>query len=89
MHIQPAGGRHFDVSLFYQVCSFTYQLTVCEILDCYQDLLFTSDDDGPVPDASAKFEELLTRVRAREHTQRALQRIPFSLAPGLEIGVGM
>ena len=51
--------------------------------------MFTSDDEGPVPDASVKFEELLTRVRSKEYAQRALQRIPFSLAPGLEIGIGM
>ena len=52
-------------------------------------MLFTSDDDGPVPDASTKFEELLTRVRSKEYARRTLQRIPFSLAPGLEVGIGV
>ena len=54
-----------------------------------QDLLFLADDEGPTPDAAAKFEELLTRVRSKEHAQRTLQKIPLSIAPGLEIGVGV
>lgn len=56
---------------------------------CVQDLLFSADDEGPTPDAASKFEELLTRVRSKEHVQRTLQRIPLSIAPGLEIGIGV
>lgn len=32
---------------------------------------------------------VMLRVRSKEVKKRTLQRIPFSLGPGLEIGVGV
>ncbi|CAI8018050.1 X-ray repair cross-complementing protein 5 [Geodia barretti] len=56
----------------------------------YRDIIYVDDDDATtLPDPSENFEELLIRVRSKEVKKRALQRIPLSLGPGLEIGVGV
>jgi ATP-dependent DNA helicase 2 subunit 1 len=56
----------------------------------YQDVIFVGDEDvATLPDPSEKFEELLMRVRSKEVKKRTLQRIPLSLGPDLEIGVGV
>ncbi|XP_030845422.1 X-ray repair cross-complementing protein 6 isoform X2 [Strongylocentrotus purpuratus] len=56
----------------------------------YQDIVHGSEDEeGLIPDASEKFEQLLARVRAKDHKKRTTGRIPFSLGKGLELGVGV
>ncbi|XP_022106423.1 X-ray repair cross-complementing protein 6-like [Acanthaster planci] len=66
-------GKEFDYSKF------------------YQDIVFSPDDEdlGTVPDAAEKFEELLNRVRAKDHKKRSLGRLTFSLGEGLDLGVGV
>lgn len=55
-----------------------------------QDIVHGSEDEeGLIPDASEKFEQLLARVRAKDHKKRTTGRIPFSLGKGLELGVGV
>ncbi|XP_061181426.1 X-ray repair cross-complementing protein 5-like [Saccostrea echinata] len=56
----------------------------------YKDLLYTADDDfTEMADPAERLEELLTRVRSKDHKKRALRRIPLSLGPGLDLGVGV
>ena len=55
-----------------------------------QDIIHTSEDEeGVLPDPAEKFEQLLERVRAKDHKKRTMGRIPLSLGNGLELGVGM
>lgn len=61
--------------------SFVFQL---------QDLLVSADDElTALPDPAARFEELLARVKAKDHKKRALSRLPLELGPGLELNVGV
>lgn len=61
-----------------------------DVTKFYKDLLYTADDEvTELPDPSEKLEELLTRVRTKDHKKRALRRIPFSLGKGLNLGVGV
>ncbi|XP_062513142.1 X-ray repair cross-complementing protein 5-like [Corticium candelabrum] len=64
-------GGTFDVSAF------------------YQDIIVIPDDEdvGCLPNTSDKFEELLSRVRAKDHKKRSLMNVPFHLGPGLEMNV--
>ncbi|XP_055899567.1 X-ray repair cross-complementing protein 5-like isoform X1 [Biomphalaria glabrata] len=56
----------------------------------YKKLLYINDDElTELPDPSDKIEELLQRVRAKDHKKRALRRIPLSLGEGLNISVGV
>lgn len=56
----------------------------------YKDLLFTADDElTDLPDPAERLDELLTRVRSKDHKKRALRRIPLSLGEGLNLGVGV
>lgn len=56
----------------------------------YKDILFADDDEQTaLPDAAEKFEELLTRVRAKNHKKRSIARIPLTLADGLSMSVGV
>eukprot|EP00117_Sycon_ciliatum_P030500 scpid60044/ scgid24025/ X-ray repair cross-complementing protein 5; 5&apos; ATP-dependent DNA helicase 2 subunit 1; ATP-dependent DNA helicase II 70 kDa subunit; DNA repair protein XRCC6; Ku autoantigen protein p70 homolog len=66
-------GGKFDFSLF------------------YQDVLMVSDEDilAQYPDPADKFDELLTRVRGKDHKRRAMMRIPFRLGDGVELAIGM
>lgn len=54
----------------------------------YKELLLEGEGDE-LPDASERFEELLTRVRMKSHKRRMLQHIPFFLDPQLSISVGV
>ena len=51
----------------------------------------TDEDEksGSLPDAAGKFEELLTRVRSKDHKKRPLQRTKLKLHEGLELGIGV
>ena len=53
--------------------------------------MYTGDDEelGVLPDPAEKFEELLHRVRAKDHKKRSMGKIEFSLGKGLNLGVGM
>lgn len=61
-----------------------------DVTKFYKDLLYTDDDEvTELADPSEKLEELLSRVRSKDHKKRALQRISLSLGEGLEMGVGV
>ncbi|XP_071809143.1 X-ray repair cross-complementing protein 5-like [Asterias amurensis] len=66
-------GKEFDLSKF------------------YQDIVFSPDDEdlGVIPDPAEKFEELLIRVRAKDHKKRSLGKLALTLGEGLELGVGV
>lgn len=56
----------------------------------YQHVISVDDEDGNPSvhfAAASGFEELKTRVRAKEFKKRALGRLSLSLAPGVDIGV--
>ncbi|KAK3779917.1 hypothetical protein RRG08_054170 [Elysia crispata] len=56
----------------------------------YKPLLFMDDDElTELPDPAERMEELLRRVRSKDHKKRALRRIPFSIAEGLSFSVGV
>lgn len=56
----------------------------------YKDLLFFDDDEvTELADPAEKLEELLTRVRSKDHKKRALRHISLTLADGLQMGVGV
>lgn len=61
-----------------------------DVTKFYKDLLYMPDDEvTELPDPAEKLDELLTRVRTKDHKKRALRRIPFSLGKGLNLGVGV
>lgn len=61
-----------------------------EVDKFYKDLLYSADDDfTELANPAERLEELLTRVRSKDHKKRALRRIPLTLGPGLELGVGV
>lgn len=50
----------------------------------------TADDElTALPDPSQRFEELLSRVKAKDHKKRALMRLPFELGEDLALHVGV
>ncbi|CAL1529577.1 unnamed protein product [Lymnaea stagnalis] len=56
----------------------------------YKKLLYSDDDEiTELPDPSERMEELLQRVRAKDHKKRALRRIHFNLGEGLNLSVGV
>jgi ATP-dependent DNA helicase 2 subunit 1 len=56
----------------------------------YQDVMMMADDEvSSLPDPAERFEELLTRVRSKDYKKRALQRIPFFLGNGVQLGIGV
>ncbi|XP_059150749.1 X-ray repair cross-complementing protein 6-like [Physella acuta] len=56
----------------------------------YKKLLFSDDDETTqLPDASVKIEELLQRVRAKDHKKRVQRRVSFSIGEGLHLSVGV
>lgn len=56
----------------------------------YKDLLFAEDDElTELPDPAERLEELLTRVRMKDHKKRAISRIPLTLGEGLSLSVGV
>ncbi|XP_064634818.1 X-ray repair cross-complementing protein 6-like [Lineus longissimus] len=66
-------GENFDVSLFYKDC------------------LFYDDDETTtaLPDPAEKFDELLTRVRSKDHKKRSLGKIPFTFGKDMSMAVGV
>nr|XP_022332016.1 X-ray repair cross-complementing protein 5-like [Crassostrea virginica] len=61
-----------------------------DVAKFYKDLLYSADDDfTELADPAERLDELLLRVRSKDHKKRALRRIPLSLGPGLELGVGV
>ncbi|KAL5006717.1 hypothetical protein ScPMuIL_015523 [Solemya velum] len=61
-----------------------------EVSKFYKDLLYTADDElTDLPDPSERLEELLSRVRSKDHKKRANRHIPLCLGPGLDLGVGV
>ncbi|GFS25608.1 X-ray repair cross-complementing protein 5-like [Elysia marginata] len=61
-----------------------------DISKFYKPLLYMDDDElTELPDPAERMEELLRRVRSKDHKKRALRRIPFSLADGLSFSVGV
>ncbi|KAK3593948.1 hypothetical protein CHS0354_040681 [Potamilus streckersoni] len=56
----------------------------------YKDLLYADDDElTELPDPAERLQELLTRVRSKDHKKRAIRRIPLSLGPGVNLSVGV
>lgn len=54
----------------------------------YQDLIqVDEDEEGILPDPSEKFEELLSRVRRKQHKKRPMATFPLTLGDGIELGV--
>ncbi|XP_033119384.1 X-ray repair cross-complementing protein 5-like [Anneissia japonica] len=66
-------GHNFDVSRF------------------YQDIIFAPDDEelSVMPDASDKFDELLTRVRTKDHKKRSQGKLNFSLGSDFDLAVNV
>ncbi|GFO03782.1 ATP-dependent DNA helicase 2 subunit 1, partial [Plakobranchus ocellatus] len=63
---------------------------VFDINKFYKALLFMDDDEiTELPDPAERMEELLQRVRSKDHKKRALRRIPFSLGESLSFSVGV
>lgn len=61
-----------------------------DIAKFYKDLLYTDDDEvTELADPAEKLDELLTRVRSKDHKKRALRHMNLSLGEGLEMGVGV
>ncbi|CAH3199226.1 unnamed protein product, partial [Porites evermanni] len=42
-----------------------------------------------LPDPSEKFEELLSRVRRKQHKKRPMATFPLTLGDGIELGVSV
>ncbi|XP_050410983.1 X-ray repair cross-complementing protein 5 isoform X2 [Patella vulgata] len=56
----------------------------------WKDLIYTTDDElTELPNPSEKHDELLTRVRTKDHKKRALGRVGFSLGKGINFSVGI
>ncbi|XP_071954852.1 X-ray repair cross-complementing protein 5-like [Antedon mediterranea] len=56
----------------------------------YQDIICAQEDEYDImPDASDKFEELLTRVRTKDHKKRSQGRFNLCLGSGLELSVSV
>ncbi|XP_077994569.1 X-ray repair cross-complementing protein 6-like [Glandiceps talaboti] len=62
-----------------------------DVTKFYQDIIFVPDDEdiGVLPDPVEKFDELLTRVRTKDHKKRSMGRMTFKLGDGCELGVSM
>lgn len=61
-----------------------------DIRKFYRDLLFVEDDElSELPDPAERLDELLTRIRMKDHKKRATRRIPFVLGKGVEMSVGV
>lgn len=54
----------------------------------YEDIIVIPDDEC-LPNPSDKFDELLSRVRSKDHKKRSLMSVPFILGPGLEMNVSV
>lgn len=56
----------------------------------YNDVLVPDEDETTVqPDAAEKFDDLLNRVRSKDHKKRALARIPICLGKDIKFSVGV
>lgn len=61
-----------------------------DVDEFYKDLLFPDEDEmTDLPCPSARLEELLIRVRSKDHKKRPMRRITFSLGKGVEMAVGV
>ncbi|KAG1651402.1 X-ray repair cross-complementing protein 6 [Nymphon striatum] len=61
-----------------------------EISTFYQDIIQVPDDEITVlPNAAEKLDELMTRVRRKDHKKRALSNVPFCLGKGINLSVGV
>ncbi|XP_071477796.1 X-ray repair cross-complementing protein 5-like [Diadema antillarum] len=86
---QKAKDLH-DIGIEIELMHLTRTDAKFRFTEFYQDIVHTSEDEDCIlPDPSEKFEQLLGRVRAKEHKKRTMGRIPFSLGKGLELGVGV
>ncbi|XP_041472414.1 X-ray repair cross-complementing protein 6-like [Lytechinus variegatus] len=80
----------YDIGIEIELMHMTQPDTKFGFSEFYQDIVHTGEDEeGIIPDASEKFDQLLARVRAKDHKKRTMGRIPFSLGKGLELGVGI
>ena len=56
----------------------------------YKDMLYPDEDETAImADAAEKFDDLLTKVRSKDHKKRAICRLPLTLGPGLKFAVGV
>ncbi|XP_074659916.1 X-ray repair cross-complementing protein 5-like [Tubulanus polymorphus] len=56
----------------------------------YKDCLFSNDDEiTALPDPAEQFEELLTRVRSKDHKKRTSGKVNFSFGNGVDMAVGI
>lgn len=57
----------------------------------YRDLIFVAEDEeyDQLPDAAVKFDELMSRVRTKDHKKRSLGKLSFTLGDGLSLGIGV
>lgn len=61
-----------------------------DVTKFYKDLLFNDDDEvTELADPAEKLDELLARVRSKDHKKRAYRHISLSLGEGLQLGVGV
>lgn len=61
-----------------------------EVNTFYKDILFPDEDENVImPNPSEKFEELLTRVRSKDHKKRAMGRVPFCFGGDVNMSVGV
>ncbi|XP_054714371.1 X-ray repair cross-complementing protein 6-like [Uloborus diversus] len=56
----------------------------------YKDIILAADDEHcKLPDPAEKFDDLLTRVRCRDHRKRPLGNLPFTLGNGIKMAFKM
>lgn len=61
-----------------------------DVTKFYKELLFFEEDElTELPDAAERIEELLTRIRMKDHKKRALRRIPLTIGEGVSLSVGV
>ena len=55
-----------------------------------QDCVHQADDDNTLmADSAEKFDDLMSRVRAKEHKKRSTGKVLFNLGKDLDMAVGM
>lgn len=80
----------FDVGIDTDLMHIQKSDKVFDVSRFYKDIIFSSEDEPTkLPDASEKFEDLLTRVRSKDHKKRPSANVRFTLGDGLQIGVSV
>jgi len=79
-----------ETGIYLELMHLQNQGDTFDISRFYRDLLYDDEDEiNEVTDPAERMEELLRRVRAKEHKKRANRTIPFVLGDGLCLSVGI